>query len=247
MVEFTANIGRMSRALNSVNALVDTVPVTFKQDRLQIETIDEVNVGAVSLTLHKSGFEEYSGDNTELHLDIEQMSQILRNFDNETLVTVSYAEEDALVRLDIKGYEFELSTIHRDSVRGGRKAGDVDPPAEVRIEASEVQKAMKLGEMFSEEIILGIDAEREVLYINSRGDAGNMAVSYAASDEEVNFVTNHRAHGVFSHSYLYEMTKRIPAKTEISLRLGEEYPAIIEYEFADGDGEIAYGLAPRIT
>lgn len=247
MVTFSASVGRISRALNSVNALVDTVPITFSEDELKIETVDEVNIGAVNLSLEKKAFNSYDGDGTQIHLDIEQMCQILSNFDNGHKATIRYNEGNSLVKLLVNGYEFELATIHPDSVRGGRKAGVVDPPAEVLIEAQEIQKAVKLGDMFSEEIIMGIDSAREVLYINSKGDAGNMAISYESEGDEITFVENAKAHGTFSRSYLYQMTKMVPGNKEISLKLGEEYPAKIEFDFADGAGAISYGLAPRIA
>lgn len=247
MVGFSINAGKISRALNSVNALVDTVPIVFEKDGLKIETVDEVNVGAVSLSLYEEAFRSYDGDGTEIHLDIEQICQLLTNFDKDSQASIAYNDDETLVKVSVNGYEFELATIHPDSVRGGRKAGVVEPPAKITIKAQEIQKAMRLGDMFSEEVIIGIDNSKGVFYINSKGDSGNMAVTYNKGDEEITFVKSKRAHGVFSHSYLYEMTKMIPGDKEISLKLGEEYPAKIEFDFADGDGEIAYGLAPRIT
>ncbi|WP_440006193.1 hypothetical protein [Halomicrococcus sp. SG-WS-1] len=247
MVGFSANVGKISRAFKSVNALVDTVPVVFGNESLEIDSVDELNIGAVSLSLNEGAFHSYDGNGTEVHLDIEQICQLLSKFDRGSQATIKCDVDKSLVSLLVSGYEFELATIHPDSVRGGRKAGKVDPPAEVTIEAQEIQKAMRLGDMFSEEIIMGIDDSREVFYINSKGDSGNMAVSYNSGDDEITFIENERAHGVFSHSYLYEMTKMIPGNEEISLKLGEEYPAKIEFNFADDDGEIAYGLAPRIV
>lgn len=248
MTTVEMEIGRLQRSLNAVIALVDTVPVKFGEDKLRIETVDASNVGAVTLVLEQSAFEHYEADGMELHIDIKQLYQGLQEFDAQEVARIVHDEEENMINVSVNSmYEFSLSPIHPDSVEGGIKAGHVDPPAEVKLNAGELKKSIRLADMFSDEIILGIDEERTVLYINAIGDTGNMAVSFDEDDDEIQFVENETAHGLYSRSYLNKMTKIIPESDDIFLSLGEEYPAKIEFEIADSDGKVEYGLAPRLT
>ncbi|OTF01896.1 hypothetical protein [Halorubrum sp. SD683] len=246
MVDAEIEVGLCLRALNSVSTLVDTVPVKFEEDGLVIDTVDGANAGAVSLNLKKGAFDSYEAEGSELHLDIEQICRILARFDNDSVVRLTFDEEEHVIELSVDTYSFELAPIHPESARGGKSAKEVEPPAKLILEAVELQQAVRIADMFSDVIMLGVDAKRDVFYINSRGDNNNMAVSFDRDSDKVDIVESEKAHSRYSRGYLAQMTKMIPGTTEITLKLGVEYPAKIEYEIADGAGEVVYGLAPRM-
>jgi len=248
MSYFEISVGTLSRGLNPVDVLVDTAPVLFDEEGLQIQTVDESNVAAVGMHLSPEAFDEYDTDSVELHLDIKQLTQILTRFDNDSTAIVQYAKDNGQdLTLSIGSFEFDLSPIHPESVRSGRKAGDVDPPAEIVIEAGEVQKAVKLADMFSDELILGIDASRSVFYINSIGDSDNMAVSFTEDHDSVDRIDLRSAHGTYSRQYLKKMTKFVPQSDSLHIELGEEYPAKLSFGSPKQEGQITYGLAPRVN
>jgi len=246
MVEAEIKVGRCLRAFNSVSTLVDTVPVKFEESQLSIDTVDGANAGAVSLILKREAFESYDAEGLEIHLDIEQICQILERFENDSIVRLAFDEEEHNVEIAVDTYSFELSPIHPESVRGGKSAKKVEPPAELTLEAVELKQAVRIADMFSDVIMLGVDAKRDVFYINSRGDNDNMAVSFERNSDKVDIVESEKAHSRYSRGYLAQMTKMIPRTKEITLKLGVDYPAKIEYEIADGSGEVVYGLAPRM-
>ncbi|WP_224447007.1 hypothetical protein [Haloprofundus salilacus] len=245
MVSLELPVGKFSRALNSVNALVDTAPVLFSEDGFYIETVDEANVAAVTMCLQPDAFDYYNADGLEVHLDIEQLTQILQKFDADQQVTIEYKKEDGRFEVSIESFTFDLSLIHPESVRGGQKAGEIEPPAEIVIDSSEIRKAVRLADMFSDELIMGVDEKRGVFYINAIGDSDSMAVSFSEGDKEVTKVTPSKAHSIYSRSYLSQITKNIPATEHLSIKLGQEYPAKITFEIADMNGHVTYGLAPR--
>lgn len=247
MSRIELQVGEFSRALASVRALVDIAPISFDKDGFYIETVDASSVGAVSMKLEPTAFDEYEADGLEAHLDVEQIGQILHKFDNSKNAELEYDPEMNRFDLTIGSFSFDLSMIHPESVRSGRKAGNVDPPAELIIKAEEFQKAVRLAEMFSDEIILGVDSDREVFYLNALGDSDSMAVSFDRTAKEVSLVDTTRAHSIYSLSYLSQMTKSIPSSQDITIKLGEEFPAKLKFEIAEGDGEVVYGLAPRVS
>lgn len=248
MVKAKIQVGKLRRALQSVGILVNSATVQFGEDALTIETVDPSNVGAVSMTLYSEAFEEYTAEGGEASIDIDRISNILQNFNNDQIVEFEQGADGCLdLEVSIDTFEFELSLIHRDSVESGQRAAEIQPPSHIEIEANEIQKAMNLGEMFSEEIILGVDPDADLFYINSIGDNDSMAVSFKKSSKKVESLQASRAHSVFSHSILSKMLRTVPSTNDVKISLGEQYPAKIQFNIAGEDGEVEYGLAPRVT
>jgi proliferating cell nuclear antigen len=54
------------------------------------------------------------------------------------------------------------------------------------------------------------------------------------------------ADSLFSLDYLKDIQKSIDGDDELTIRLGEEFPMKMETQFANGDGDVLFMLAPRI-
>ena len=246
MIRARLSAGRLNRALEAVTVLVDTATLQFGPDGLSIETVDPANVAAASLSMLSGAFSEFEGDETQISIDVSRVARITRNINDHQTVELLYNSESHELRLDSGSYEFELSLIDPNSVHSGQKAADIEPPGKVVIEGDELHKAVTMADMFSDELILGIDADRGVFYINAMGDNDSMAVSFGSDEEAIEELEPTKAHTVFSLKYLSDMVQIVPNQNNVRLKLGEEYPARIHFDIADGEGRVAYGLAPRV-
>jgi proliferating cell nuclear antigen len=246
MIQAELQAFKLQQALEAVNVLVDTATVEFGPEGIRVETVDPANVGAVSMTLLSPAFEQYNGGEAELHLDIQRFSRIIDEFAGDRLVHLSYENSANQLDLKVGSYNFDLSLIHPDSVQSADKAGEVNPPAQVVMEAGPFQKAMRMADMFSDEIILGVDAKRNVFYINAIGDNDSMAVSYDKSDEVIGEMESKPAHTIFGLSLISEMAKIAPNSSSLTLNLGKQYPIQMRFDIANSHGRVEYGLAPRI-
>jgi proliferating cell nuclear antigen len=246
MIRAKLSAGRLNRALEAVTVLVDTATLQFGPDGLSIETVDPANVAAVSLSMLSGAFSEFEGDETQISIDISRVARITRKINNHQPVELLYDSESHELLLDAGSYEFELSLIDPNSVHSGQRAADIEPPGKVVIEADELHQAVTMADMFSDELILGIDAKREVFYINAIGDNDSMAVSFDSDEDVIEDMEPTKAHTIFSLEYLSDMVQVAPSQSDVRLELGEEYPARIHFKIADGEGRVAYGLAPRV-
>lgn len=247
MIRAKLPAGKLNRALEAVTVLVDTATLEFGPDGMAIETVDPAKVGAVSLALLSGAFSEFEGDKTQVSVDIKRVANITRQIRDTQQVELIYDPKSDDLSLDSGSYEFELTPIDPESVHSGRRAAEIEPPGEVTLDADELHHAITLADMFSEEIILGIDAGREVFYINAHGDTDSMAVSFDVDDDAIVEMESAQAHTIFGLEYLADMVQVIPRQNEVRIELGEEYPGRIYFEIAEGHGRVAYGLAPRVN
>jgi proliferating cell nuclear antigen len=51
---------------------------------------------------------------------------------------------------------------------------------------------------------------------------------------------------LFSLDYFSNMVRSVPSAGVVALAIGQDYPAKMNFEIAEGNGEVTYLLAPRI-
>lgn len=247
MVRATLPAGKLNEALEAVAVLVDTATIEFGPDGLRVQTVDEAKVGAVSLTLLSGAFDEFNGSEMEMSVDVSRLLSLISEIDPAQPVCFEYEQDSHEVRVDAGSYEFDIRLIDPNSVHSGHRARDIHPPAEVKISTEEFKRTVRLASKFAEETILGIDADRELFYINVSGDNDSMAVSFGPEDKALRSIDSEPAHTVVSLKYLLEMVNAVPSASDLKLGLGKSYPVRLEFDIANEDGRVVYGLAPRLT
>jgi proliferating cell nuclear antigen len=246
MSQATLPAGKLNSALEAVTVLVDYATLQFGPDGLSIETVDAASIGAVTLSLLSGAFKEYEGSSFRININVERLAEITRRIDKSQSVTLVYDKDSHELRLDTGSYEFELTLVDPTSVHSGQRAAEIDPPSEVVLDSRRIHQAIQLGGMFTDEVIMGMDSSREVFYLNASGDNDSMAVSFEREDEVISSMTPEPAHSIYSLEYLNEMMGEVPSENDVKIQFGEEFPARIHFDIADGNGRVVYGLAPRI-
>jgi proliferating cell nuclear antigen len=98
--------------------------------------------------------------------------------------------------------------------------------------------------MVSDHIGIQMVEEDGRLSIDAEGDTDNVRLDL--QDDDLQSVTLADARSVFSLDYLKDLVRTMPRGVDVSLRFGSDFPLIIDYEIADGDGHVTRMLAPRI-
>ncbi|MFB6170381.1 MAG: DNA polymerase sliding clamp, partial [Haloarculaceae archaeon] len=139
---------------------------------------------------------------------------------------------------------YTLALIDPDSIRQEPDLPDLDLPADVVLEGRDINRAVTAADMVSDHIALGVDAAEEVFYVDAEGDTDD--VHFELGREDLIDLTAGEAYSLFSLDYLKDMNKAIPGDAEVRMELGEEFPVKLHFEFAEGQGQVTYMLAPRI-
>lgn len=234
----------LDRAIRSVTALVDEAQIQLAERGLRINTVDPAKVGAVSLDLLAEAFHEYESDGMQIYLDLQRTQDILSRTGDHGEVEISIDEEDRSLHFLTGGYDFEFSLLTADSAHSGLNPHELEGSAKTVIEGRKLNRAIKIASMFSDQLRMGIDQQRELFYMVAKGDNDGMHMTL--DQNELEELETAKAYGLYSLDYLQEISRAIPSDVDVHLELGEELPLKLQYEIADENGRVTFGLAPRI-
>lgn len=244
---FNAIVGAdtLGSTLDSVSVLVDECKIHLNEDGLAIRAVDPANVGMVDLSLDASAFESYEVDNDELvGVDLTRLEDLAGMADSGQLIDLELDEETHKLRLRMDGLQATMALIDPASIREEPDIPDLDLPATIVLEGRDLNRAITAADKVSDHMELGVDVDREVFYVDARGDTDDIRLELTR-DELIEFDVG-AASSLFSLDYLRDINKAIPRDTEVQIRLGEEYPVKFTLPYAEGRGQVTYMLAPRI-
>ncbi len=230
--------------IDSVGVLVDECKIHLDEDGLAIKAVDPANVGMVDLQLDAEAFESYEANGGIIGVNLDRLESIAGMASSGQLVEMELDEETRKLHIKIDGLEYTLALIDPDSIRQEPDIPDLDLPATIIVEGSDINRAVKAADMVSDHIALGVDEDEDVFYIEAEGDTDNVDLKLD-TDDLIN-LTAGPAHSLFSLDYLKDMNKALPKNGEVTIDLGEEFPLKLHFEIAEGMGEVTYMLAPRI-
>ena len=234
----------LQQALGAATVLVSEAKVHFNQDGMTIRTVDPANVGMIDLSLTPSAFQEFTSYNTRISVDIERIEEIASKARDGQLLEMSMDIENRDLEMKLDGYKFDLSLIDSESVHSGKDPSTLDPDSVIQIKGSELMRAVDMAGMFSDQVVFAVDGEKQEFSVNAIGDNNEMRVTL--TDEELVGGEFSKAKSIYSIQYLRDMGSAIPKDSVVDLGIGTEYPLMMEFSIADGQGTVTYGLAPRI-
>mgnify|MGYP006285725349 FL=1 len=231
-------------ALDSVSVLVDECKIRLEEEEFAIRAVDPANVGMVDLSLAAAAFESYEADGGVIGVNLGRLEDIAGMANSGDLIHLELDEETRKLHIQIDGLSYTLALIDPDSIRQEPDIPDLDLPAEIVLEGSQLGRGITAADMVSDHIALRVDPDEEAFYIEAEGDTDD--VDLKLDSDDLIDLTPGAADSLFSLDYLKDMNKAIPNATEVTAELGEEFPVKLHYEFAEGLGQVTYMLAPRI-
>jgi len=236
---------RLDDYLGAVKTLVEEAKLHFEEDGVRITAVDPANVGMIDTTLAADGFESFDfAPGGVIGINISRLRDMLSIGDSGDLVELELDEETRKLHVRIDGFEGTMATIDPDSIRQEPDLPDLDLPAEIVMEGKAIDRGVTAADMVSDHIALGVDTDAEAFYVDAEGDTDD--VHFELDRDDLIDLTVGDAESLFSLDYLKDMNKAISKDAEVTMRLGEEFPVKMHFDFAEGDGNVTYMLAPRI-
>lgn len=237
-------VGDLQEFLNPVSVLVDECKIEVTDNQLQIRAVDPANVCMVDVTLNEAGFESYEGQRAVIGIDLERLQDIISMGSTDSTVTLVADTSDQKLNIDVENVNYNLSLIDPDSIRDGPEIPDIDLPASVEIGGSEISQGIKAAGMVSDHLSLGFSEEDDAFTVGAEGDTDDVEVEH--NKDEVESMSVSEAESIYSLEYLEKVSKAVGSSRNVDLSLDDEKPVRINYDIAEGEGEVIYMLAPRI-
>ncbi|AXG08365.1 DNA polymerase sliding clamp (plasmid) [Haloplanus rubicundus] len=230
--------------LSSLRALVDEARIRVTEDGLTVRAVDSANVAMDDLELEAAAFESFEASPGTLGLNLDRLADPVRLASKDDLVQLFLDPESGKLIVVVDGLRYSMACIDSKTVRAEPTPPEFDLPAAVTVDRDALQRGVKAADLVSDHVRLRMEAGADALVIEAEGDTD--AVTLELDGDDIEVLAAGDASTLFSLDYCKKLVRTIPARTPVTLDLGEDFPLILSYELADGDGTITRMLAPRI-
>lgn len=231
----------LKSVIDSLSTLVDEAKFQMAPEGIQVLAVDAAHVAMIDLSLTKAAFKNFEADEMELGLDIDKLSDAARLAGADDEVEFEL-EDEGLLRLEIGNLTRRMTLVDTSGMTDP-KIPDLDLPARIKMPADELERGIKAAEGISDHVSLR--ATKDEFELSAEGDMDSVNLTLDKKtlleldvDEEVR--------SLFSLDYFSNMVKVAKQAGTVELRLGSDYPVRLKFEFANGEGNVTYLLAPRI-
>lgn len=236
----------------------------FGREGLRVALVDPANVAMHYLDLGTGAFEDVPGGQVTLGIALDRLADAIDKAGQSDVVTLGYIPAKGMLNVSYGNVDVNMAAIDPDSVRDSPDESDLTHANEFTVERETLADALDITEMVADHVrIECLPDDREVRFIG-QGDTDD--ATYTIDREEViDGKINDETLSMFSMDYLWGrgtdaagIVRSMP-DGEVTLRVAHEegdgsgdpmsqgeYPLDMEYQYADGHGEVLTRLAPRI-
>jgi proliferating cell nuclear antigen len=225
-----------------VSTLVDEVKVNVAKDGITLKAVDPAHVAMVDLHLGKEAFDELDATPCELGVDIDKIKEVLALAKAGDVVEINHDEEHNKLVFHIENITRHMSLVDTMGM-SDPKMPALNLPAKVKVAAAELIQGIKASESISNHIAL--QATPDGFELSSQGDTDSVSLKLR-KDLLLSLECTEPVRSLFSLDYFSNMIRSVPPSGVVGLAIGQDYPAKMDFEFAEGHGKVTYLLAPRI-
>jgi|Deesub1362A_J573_1020465.scaffolds.fasta_scaffold01674_13 proliferating cell nuclear antigen len=230
----------LKTAIEALRALVSETRMGFSDGGMHAGAVDSSNVAMVFVEILPNSFKSYDVDKeTTIGVDIAKIGGIIKPIKKDELIDIIC--EDNRIRIQSGNLIYTLATIDPSAIRRDPKVPDLDLPAKIAFDARELKKSVLAAKKISDFIIFRSDESG--FHIEANGDYDRL--TFHLSESELTEFNRAQAKSMFSIEYLEGFTK-VASSGNLTIHLGDDYPARLQFELVDGNVAVEYILAPRI-
>ncbi len=225
-----------------VGTIVDEVKINLDENGLSLKAVDPAHVAMVDLSLDSEGFKSYEANQTELGLNLNKIEKFLKLSGSGDIIRISHDEEENRLNMEVNNITQKMPLLDTAGMTDPN-VPSLDLPISMRIKGEHLLNGVKASENISDHI--SITANPDGFEIFSEEDENSVKMSLG-EDELEELTANEEVQSLFALDYFSDMVKCVSKNAKLDIELGADYPIKIQFDFADGNGNVRYLLAPRI-
>ncbi len=225
-----------------ISTLVTEVKVTVSKDGIDVKAVDPSHVAMLVLKLNKGAFEEFTGDATDMGLDVEKLKEVLRLAKPGEILDLQY--DGGKNKLVVKAGKVtrHMSIVDPAGITDP-KVPNVTPPGVAVVKMEELRQGIRGSESISDHVTLALDPEGFTMHSEGETDRVDM---HLPKDGLTRLEVKEAVKSMYPLDFFSSMVKSITSSDDVTLHVGNEYPLKIDFQMAGGKGEGRFLLAPRV-
>ena len=228
--------------LEVVSAIVTEVKFSVSKEGIEVKAMDPSHVAMLILNLKKGAFEEFNGEAAELGVDVEKLKGVMRLAKPGDLVDLAHDGAKGRLVISVGKLTRHMSIVDPAGI-SDPKVPNVNPPCKVVIKTEELRQGIRGSESISDHVTLTIEPNGFVMHSEGENDK----VDLRLPKEALTLVdAKETVKSMYPLDFFSAMVKSIGATEEVAMYVGNEYPLKLEFQFAGGNGDVRFLLAPRV-
>lgn len=222
--------------------LVSEVKFNITQKGISLRAVDPAHVALVDLHVSKKAFEEFKASDIELGIDMDKLGGIMRLSSTGDIVSLEHDDQSNRLIVKIGNLVRRMALIDTAGMPDP-KMPTLDLPAKIVLKSSELNRGVRASEAVSDHLALLADKENFELFAEGDTDTVNLKLP---KDLLIELNAPNKCKSLFSIDYFSNMIKSVKGEDSITIQLGNDNPARLEFDIANKNGRVNYLLAPRI-
>jgi proliferating cell nuclear antigen len=242
MFKLRIKMENLREVVEVVSTLVSEVKLGISKDGLEAKAVDPSHVAMLVLKLHKPVFEEFTGEPTELGVDIEKLKEVLRLSKPGDIIDFQFDGKNRLVA-SLGRVTRQMAVVDPAGITDP-KVPNVNPPASVTVKTEDLRQGIRGSESFTDHVTLTLDPEAFTMHSEGETDRLDLRIP---KENLTKLEVKDAVKSMYPLDFFSAMVKSIVAE-ETTLHVGNEYPLKVEFAMGGGAGrgEGRYLLAPRV-
>jgi len=228
--------------IDVTSPLVNEVKFNVTKDGISLRAVDPAHVAMVDLSVEKDAFDTYEAKDIELGVDMDKFAGIMRLAGSGDDVNLKYDGKANRLIITIGNLVRKMALIDTAGMPDP-KMPNLDLPGKVVVKASELTRGVRASEAVSDHLALTMNDKSFELFAEGDTDTVNLNLT---KDMVENLTAKGDLKSLFSIDYFSNMIKPVKGSDPITIHLGNDNPARVEFDIANTKGHVTYLLAPRI-
>ena len=240
MFKLRMKMENLREVVEVVSTLVSEVKLAISKDGLEAKAVDPSHVAMLVLKLQKGVFEEFTGEPTELGVDVEKLKEVLRLSKPGDVIDFQFDGKNRLVA-SLGRVTRQMAVVDPAGITDP-KVPNVSPPASVTVKTEDLRQGIRGSESFTDHVTLTLDPEGFTMHSEGETDQLDLRI---AKENLPKVEVKEAVKSMYPLDFFSAMVKSISSE-DTTLHVGNEYPLKVEFAMGGGRGEGRYLLAPRV-
>jgi len=225
-----------------ISTLVSEVKLSVSKDGVDVKAVDPSHVAMLVLKLNRSAFEEFTGEATDIGLDIEKIKEVLRLSKPGDVLDLQYDGGKSKLVVSVGKLTRHMGVVDPAGITDP-KVPNVNPPGTVKVKTEELRQGIRGSESVSDHVTLELTPDHFTMHSEGETDRVDLKIPKDALPE---LSVKEPVKSMYPLDFFSNMVKSISTDEVVTLHVGNEYPLKIEFKIAGGKGEGSFLLAPRV-
>lgn len=225
-----------------VQTVVDEVKINVTEDGLSLKAVDPAHVAMVDLDLDKDAFESYEAEEVELGLSLAKIDKFLNLAKSGSIVEMTQDKDENQLIMKVDNITRKMPLLDTAGMTDPNLPS-LDLPINLKLKGRYLLSGVRASKDIADHISITANSDGFEILSEEENDVVRLNLS---EDELESLDAQEEVRSLFALDYFSDMIKCVSSDTVLDIELGKDYPIKMDFEFADGDGQVTYLLAPRI-